>query len=700
MHSRYKRIILVLVALLGVLFFVINRSFYEDYLVPRPIWKLNEDAPYYLVDQNWIDEYAKSFGVEQIKALKFDTSVKEVVTQMQNSKENFYRELQLAVRGKFTEIFKKELRKEVAEEVRNGVCLESDYSYESLEVVRSQYLLQNGEKIKNGILKELFKDNEDDEFKAVVNRLDSFQIDKGSYFRLLITDVILKNGPESEGGIDSGLSFYGSAANSDSPRFSKEHLLEGRVKLSDPVFHELKRTHTSLVEAVRRLGVPHMDLFHGSGILLACGPEHINGAMNIIVQLRELGSKLPVELILDRNVDYNAQVCEELMPKLNGKCLIMEELLGTDFYESLKIQEFQSKVLAQLVSSFDHTIFLDSDSFPIVNVDEIFDTEQYLSTKFIIWRDMWKKTTSPLYYDIAGFRPGEVVRGYGLEENVPFSEYCQKNKDTEVEFHDLDGLPPVATVESGQMVYSKREHFRVFVLAFYYNFYGPSYYYDLLYQGAFGTGDKDTYEPGLHILKEPYYLTEFPVTFGGVKVPNENGEGTYIAETTLIQRDFVKSFEHYRQWQEWLAENGHDTRLNLFQRLDFIDPLREAFTKSQEEKGRPKEPPAMFLHVHSPKINALANEVSTKLKYDYESRYLRDIGDFDDIMGSTDWELKFQSINAWVTCEGITDHNYWGRHELDQAAVCEKARGYVAKLKESSNDLGAAHLKTCGGWSG
>lgn len=700
MHSRYKRIILVLAALLGILFLVINRSFYEDYIVPHPIWRLNEATPYYLVDSNWVEENAKSFGVEQIKSLKFDTSVKEVVNQMKNSKENFYRELQLSVKGKFAEIFKKELREEVAEEVRNGICLESDYSYESLEVVRSQYLLEHGDKIKNGILQKLFEGAEDSEYKSMVDKLDSFQVDKGSYFRLLISDVIIKNGPESEGGIEGGMSFYGSAANSDTPRFSKEHLLDGRVKVSDPVFHELKTKHASLLEAVRRLGVPHMDLFHGSGILIAVGPEHINGALNIIVQLRELGSKLPVELILDRNIDYNAQLCEELLPKLNGKCLIMEELLGTDFYESLKIQEFQSKVLAQLVSSFDHTIFLDSDSFPIVNVDEIFDTEQYLSTKFIIWRDMWKKTTSPLYYDIAGFRVGEVVRGYGMLDRQSFGEYCSKNKNSEVEYHDLEGLPPVSTVESGQMVYSKREHFRVFVLAFYYNFYGPSYYYDLIYQGAFGAGDKDTFEPGLHLLKEPYYLTEYPVTFGGVKKPNENGEGTYIAETTLIQRDPVKAFEHYRQWQEWLAANNLDTRINLFQKLEYIDPLRESFLKHQEEKGLPREPPAMFLHVHSPKINALANEVSTKLKYDYENRYLRDIGDFDDIMGSTDWELKFQSINAWVTCEGLTDKNYWERHELDQEKICEKAKKYVAKLKESTNNLEDARLVTCGDWSG
>jgi len=62
-----------------------------------------------------------------------------------------------------------------------------------------------------------------------------------------------------------------------------------------------------------------------------------------------------------------------------------------------------------------------------------------------------------------------------------------------------------ASTESGQLVVSKSSHEKMLLLAAYYNYYGPSHYYPLLSQGAWGEGDKETYVVAAKRLGLPVY---------------------------------------------------------------------------------------------------------------------------------------------------------------------------------------------------
>lgn len=696
--QKYRRIIVLSV----FLFCLVLLWYYElpmEYLGRQStIWRLNSDSEYYLVNKNWVVLHAESLGIKAVQTLKYETSVDEVVQLMKESRTNYFSDLQESVKQRYESIFKDELKASVEKEMKDGICLETDKTFLSLETLRSKYLQKYGDKLKNGILNLILKDSTDTNVKNYLDSLDSVLIDRGSYFKMILEDIIIKHGPLDNGGITSRIDFYGNSVNDVSPLYSYSFLLTDRVVLSNSKMEELKEKHQLVVDAIRKLPIPSTDIFQGEGIVLAASSKHLTGALNIIVQLREMGSKLPVEVVMDSKKDYNKKLCEETLPMLNGKCLIIEEVLGTEVFNSLKLEDFQYKVLALLVSTFDNTIFLDSDSFPIKNVDTLLESEPFKKTKFIMWRDMWHKSTSPLFYDILGLKVGELTKRAGLSNEESFSHYLSQDRSTRVLYHDFDGLPSYHTVESGQMVFSKREHLRSLILSFYYNYYGPMFFYELIYQGNFGIGDKDTFVPALFVMNEPHYITEYETLFSGIRTPLKEVEGEmHLDESTMVQCDPQEAAIHHELWQEWLGRNKLDRRLNLFQSGDYTRGLRAKFLALLAENGK-SEPSAFFLHVHNPKINSFSNELTTAKKYDFKSRYLRNIGDLDELLGVRDWELRFQSINGWVTCVGLDDKKLWSQYELDQEEICKKTLEYVRVLKESSNDVNAAQLKMFPEW--
>lgn len=66
----------------------------------------------------------------------------------------------------------------------------------------------------------------------------------------------------------------------------------------------------------------------------------------------------------------------------------------------------------------------------------------------------------------------------------------------------------------------------------------------------------------------------------------------------------------------------------------------------------------------------------------------------DDIVGTFDWELRFQAINQWVTCDVLTEPEFWSIVGLEQKELCGKVTRYVEILKEDTTNLEVASF----GW--
>jgi alpha 1,2-mannosyltransferase len=132
-----------------------------------------------------------------------------------------------------------------------------------------------------------------------------------------------------------------------------------------------------------------------------------------------------------------------------------------------------------LFSTFEDIIFLDADAFPAHSPDDLFDVDPYKTSGLVTFPDFWWSTTSPLFFRIAGM--------------------------TEPSIRDRK------TSESGILLLSKRINGHTLLLATYYNYYGPDYFYPLLSQGGIGQGDKETFLHAAMALGASFYDVKTPV---------------------------------------------------------------------------------------------------------------------------------------------------------------------------------------------
>ena len=254
---------------------------------------------------------------------------------------------------------------------------------------------------------------------------------------------------------------------SHSVETSKEHQpeeLAAALKMDSDDVSKMIEIHRSIVERLPRYSP---RLFHGRGIVMVGGGRFLRIALLSIRLLRGAGTDLPIEFWFGDADEYNPLFCSEVDP-LNVQCRVLANYLGDG-----AIGRYQLKAFAILFSRFKEVLYLDADDFPVAPVDDIFDTAKYKSTGAVIWPDYWGATVSPWLFQIIG-QPQQFT----------------------------------ATCETGQLMWNKQTHFLSLLLACYYNFYGPDYFYPLLSLGAAGEGDKETFLIACQVFNEPYTFIE------------------------------------------------------------------------------------------------------------------------------------------------------------------------------------------------
>lgn len=271
------------------------------------------------------------------------------------------------------------------------------------------------------------------------------------------------------------------------------------VRNSDDEIDVLRRLHQDFVEELEKelgnsttRGLEERrwagsNIFQGKGVVIVGGGEYFGPAIISVHMLRRTGSDLPVEVFVPNDDEYEKTVCEEYLPRLDAKCVVLSHILdkstvkvGQQDDAHLKVTHYQLKSLALLLSSFSDVLLLDSDSIPLLEpITNIFDTEPYRTKGMIIWPDFWRATESPRFWTVAGR-----------------SEFPA-------------GLPVTAS-ETGQLVVNKTTHLAPLLLATYYNIFGPDHYYPLQSQGALGQGDKETFLAAAVALNSSYYRVQTP----------------------------------------------------------------------------------------------------------------------------------------------------------------------------------------------
>ncbi|ODV59053.1 alpha-mannosyltransferase [Ascoidea rubescens DSM 1968] len=432
-----------------------------------------------------------------------------------------------------------------------------------------------------------------------------------------------------------------------------EEFLKTFLQLDPVEINSLKLSHEIFMKNTPN-SIPNDLNYVGNGIVYAGGGKYNWLTLLSIKSLRRTGSTLPVEVLIPTIDDYEIDLCTQIFPSLNARCIFLPEVLGKNVIQNFKFKGYQYKVFAILASSFQNVLLLDSDNMPAIKPDYLFDSEVFQDNGLVTWPDFWRRTTSPYFYDIADVHVGERIRfgytNYGIYTHG-ISVQDEKNI-SKVPFHDREGAIPDSSTESGQLLVNKKTHFKMLLLSLYYNTYGPDHYYPLLSQGSTGEGDKDTFlAAAVKTGSKFYQVNKF------VGVLGYNADGGYHG-TSMVQHDPVEDYQKFQK---------NANILNLI---------------NEDENDlvlKPASPKIVFVHSNFPKLNPAALK-KNKILVDKEEKRHRYYS--KNKIEGFDLELKIWEDMRYFICELQLKLLAFGGMGTDD--ICEELNEQIKYLESTT----------------
>lgn len=251
-----------------------------------------------------------------------------------------------------------------------------------------------------------------------------------------------------------------------------KELLSMYITLNDMEMEALKNSHQVFINSMMKDWPEDLtkynkynDFLKGDGIVYLAGGKYNQLALLSIKVLRENGSRLPVEVIIPKHEDYDEQFCNRILPNLNGKCKLMSDYIPKSYYERViknggPATGYQMKNVAIFISSFERVLYLDADNIPIKNPDILFVNKPFINKHLVIWPDLWRRSTSPKFYEIAGIKvdPAKKLRN-SYTKGDPRGVFQSADYETSIahnSYHDCQGAIPEPSSETGQLLINKK----------------------------------------------------------------------------------------------------------------------------------------------------------------------------------------------------------------------------------------------------
>lgn len=376
-------------------------------------------------------------------------------------------------------------------------------------------------------------------------------------------------------------------------KLSKKYLSKECLVVNENIKNQLRDSHTRLIdnlidEADNTFMYPGEEFYSGNGIVFVGGGSYSLMTYSVIKTIRKSGTTLPIEVLIptEEEAITDAEFCS-LIENQNAKCIYLSRIFSQELLETNEFKGFQYKSLALFASSFENVLLLDADDYPLKNLDTIFDHKIFKRSGLILWPDFWRRTTNPFFYESAGAEvdTSKKIRN-SLDTVSNLADFIKDQSPEDIPFHDFAGAIPDPSSETGQMMISKKLHWKTLLLSMYYNIYGPSVYYHLLSQYSSGQGDKETFIAAAHLLKLPYYQI-----FSSSSVDGYFTEEGDFRGLTYYQKDFRHDYE---------------TKLKLaddIRQLNNVEDL--TYVKQKYFSGDLSEDYAMFAHCNLPKFHPL-----------------------------------------------------------------------------------------------
>ncbi|KAH6655198.1 mannosyltransferase putative-domain-containing protein [Truncatella angustata] len=142
------------------------------------------------------------------------------------------------------------------------------------------------------------------------------------------------------------------------------------------------------------------------------------------------------------------------------------------------------------------------------------------------------------------------------------------------------------------MLYDKSRHARDMLLALFYNFFGPDFYYPLMSQGAEGEGDKETFLQAALVMDAPFYDVKSPVRIMGKWL-----DGTWHS-AGMMQADPREDWELFHK----IGAESKDLKARYNEKG--VLEMSNKPTDNRAGKDRGKAAAPFFIHNNIAKLDA------------------------------------------------------------------------------------------------
>lgn len=318
-----------------------------------------------------------------------------------------------------------------------------------------------------------------------------------------------------------------------------ENVLSKILKIDQSQNDEITRLHSELINHYL---TPNFQPFanlqnianrnndkNNKGIVYVSGKSYYWLTMLSIKYVRDiLKDKTPIEIFVPfkEKKDHHCNKISLVFP--NVKCSYFSDYLS--YSQLYNLAGYQYKSLAMLLTSFNEILYLDSDNIPIVSVESMFQNPNYLKNGFVSWPDFWKRSTNYKFYAMSGIE------------------------------RFADPISSTPSVEAGQVLINKQTHLKTLLLAYYYNYYGPGYFYPLFSQGFPGEGDKETFYLASRVTGEDSYLITGHKTksFGYKNKQNKyTGQGILQVDPNNFEKYWFLHLNYPKLNVENMLEDGY-----------------------------------------------------------------------------------------------------------------------------------------------
>ena len=158
------------------------------------------------------------------------------------------------------------------------------------------------------------------------------------------------------------------------------------LRIPDRDVGQMQDAHTAYVQRTADLAAKLPFKKGTKGIVTTAVGPFLPILVVTLRMLRRTGSKLPVEVFVESWESYEKAACEEILPTLNARCLVLSDVLATT-PNDIEPSKYQVKAFALLMSSFEDILLLDADSIPMEKPDGMLSSEPFSSTGLVTWPD-------------------------------------------------------------------------------------------------------------------------------------------------------------------------------------------------------------------------------------------------------------------------------------------------------------------------